>query len=124
MCAVTVLQCPVVTGFDPARIGRIFEVLGDERAEQAICRTLGNMSAELNRMQRDCDARRFEDLRDHARRLSLLARGLGLREVAEAALHVRTCADRDDVIALEAVMARLERGFDVAIGQVWEERLA
>ena len=124
MSAVTILQCPIVTGLDPARLQRIFDVLGDDRAERAICRTLGQMATQLNRMQIECEARRLDDLRSSAQRLAALSRSLGLTEVEEASMHVRTCARQGDGIALEAVMARLERGFDVAIGQVWDGRFA
>ena len=122
MSAVTVLQCPIVTRFNPARLERIFDVLGHDRAEHAICRTLGNMATQLNRMQLQCQSRHLADLGTSARRLAALSRGLGLIEVEEAAIHVHRCAGQGDGIALEAVMARLERGFDVAIGQVWDGR--
>ena len=122
MSAVTVLQCPTVSRTDPARLDRIYEVLGPEKGEQAICRTLGNLAVQVNALQALRATDDYPQMIAHARRIASLARGIGLLEVAEAARHVRTCAAQTEDIALEAVLGRLERGFDVAIGQVWDSR--
>jgi hypothetical protein len=57
-----------------------------------------------------------------ARRVGLVAGRLGLVEVATAAGHVRICLKQADGAAIEATMARLERGFDLAVSEVWNFR--
>jgi hypothetical protein len=57
-----------------------------------------------------------------ARRIGLIATQIGLTEVSTAAGHVVECLEQLDGIALEATLARLERGFDVAVSEIWNYR--
>ena len=47
---------------------------------------------------------------------------IGVVEVGVAATHVRSCLIQQDGVALDATMARLERGFDIAVNEVWNFR--
>ncbi|RYH01545.1 hypothetical protein EU805_12840 [Salipiger sp. IMCC34102] len=122
MSAVTVLQCAVDARCDPSCLSRIYETLGDEKGEQAICRTLGKLAVHLSAIQSLRDVGAGKEIATQAGSMSALAREIGLLEVSEAADHVRTCAEQNEDIALEATLARLERGFDVAVGLVWDLR--
>ena len=122
MSAVTLLQWSATTRTDPARLDRIYDVLGPEKGEQAISRTLGKLAVELTALHDLRETDSYFEMIAHARRVASLARGIGLIEVADAARHLRTCAEQSEDVALEAVLARLERGFDIAIGHVWESR--
>ena len=122
MSIVTVLQCNRTAAMDPGPLSEIYRNLGDKVAEETICRALEDLALRLNGLQDMRNATNFRDLTRQAQRMAAVADGIGLTEVAVAARHVATCAGQQDGVALEATLCRLERGFDLAISQVWDLR--
>ena len=122
MSTVTVLECNRNPAMDPVPLSEIYKDLGDKMAEETICRALEDIAIRLNRLQALREGAAFDELVKQANRLAAVAQGIGLTEVSVAARHVATCARQSDGVALEAVMSRLERGFDLAISQVWDFR--
>lgn len=87
-----------------------------------ICRILEDIARRLDTLQQgleDCD---FASMQKPARRIGLIADQIGLTEVSVAACHVVNCINQADGVALEATIARLERGFDVAVSEIWNFR--
>lgn len=116
------LNCPQHLQFDPAPLQHLFAQKDLHIAEEVVCRMLEDVALRLDMMQRSLAAHDFPQMRQPAKRVGLVAKQLGLVEVATASEHVRACLDQTDGVAIEATMARLERGFDVAVTEVWNFR--
>lgn len=116
---VVVLGCIGQMHFDPAPLRDVFARESQPEAEEIICRMLEDIAVRLDALQRGLAACDFEIMVRPARRIALVASQIGLTEVVCAAQHVRTCLAQEDGVALEATIARLERGFDVAVNEIW-----
>lgn len=119
---VALLNCAARLHFDPAPVKRIYDRLPLHEAEDLICRFLEDIALRLDQLQRGLAGHDVDQMMRPARRVALAAGQMGLLEVAESAKHVRHCLGLNDGVALEAVMARLERAFDVAVNEVWNLR--
>jgi hypothetical protein len=119
---VIILNCPMQLHFDPTPLQRLFAQKDLHTAEEVVCRMLEDIAQRLDMMQRALIAREFDQMDKPAKRISLVSKELGLVEVAIAAGHVRACLDGADGVAIDATMARLERGFDAAVTEVWNFR--
>ncbi|MFT6073435.1 MAG: hypothetical protein ACJAZ1_000341 [Yoonia sp.] len=108
--------------FDPAPLQRLFAQKDLHIAEEVVCRMLENIALRLDMLQRCLAAHEFSQMHKPAKRIGLVAKQLGLAEVAMASEHVRACIDQTVGVAIEATMARLERGFDVAVTEIWNFR--
>lgn len=91
-------------------------------AEEIVCRMLEDIAMRLDMLQRAMAEHTFDTMERPARRIGAIADQMGLTEVAVAVGHVLNCLAQEDGIGLDATMARLERGFDVAVSEVWEFR--
>ena len=119
---VVVLNCPLQLAFDLAPLLHLFNQKELHIAEEVVCRMLEDIALRLDMLQRGLGARDFSKMDKPAKRVGLIAKQLGLIEVAMTADHVRTCLTQVDGVAIEATMARLERGFDVAVSEIWNFR--
>lgn len=120
--AVIALRCPDLLHFDPAPLRRLFVEKDPAIAEDMICRILEDIARRLDALQQGLDDCDFQVMLKPARRIGLVADQIGLTEVSVAAYHVVTCLSQGDGVALAATLARLERGFDVAVSVVWNFR--
>ena len=119
---VITLSCTQSLQFDPEPLQRLFAAKEFHVAEEVVCRMLEDIALRLDMLQRGLASTTFEQMHRPARRIGFVARELGLTEVVAAAEHVRTCLDQADGVAVGATMARLERGFDVAVSEIWNFR--
>ncbi|MGJ8622024.1 MAG: hypothetical protein ACSHW1_04550 [Yoonia sp.] len=119
---VVTLDCPLQWQFDPEPLVQLFQRKGALVAEEIVCRMLENIALRLDAMQQLLQKAAFEDMKKPIKRISMMARELGLAEVTVTAEHMRVCLEQGDGIAIAAVMARLERGFDVAVSEIWSFR--
>lgn len=117
--AVTVLNCPAALRLDPEPLMQIFADQGEVAAEETVCRALEDLARRINDLQSPRERCAFAEIGKPVRRIAAIASQIGLIEVAIAAEGVAKTAQQRDGVALEATMARLERGFDSAISQVW-----
>lgn len=117
---ITVLRCASALRIDPDPLSVIYADLGAEAAEDTICRVLEDIALRLNALQDLRRACQFSDMVSPAQRVSVVARHIGLMEVTIAADHVARTAEQGDGVALEATLSRLERGFDIAISEIWD----
>lgn len=122
MNTVTVLECIRNPAIDPGPLALIYRDLGERAAEETICLALEDLAIRLNRLQDLRNIAGFADLARQSDRMAAIALGIGLTEVVTAARHVADCARQTDPVALEATLSRLERGFDLAISQIWDVR--
>ncbi len=119
---VIVLRCADPLHFDPTALNALFAKKGVVEAEEVVCRVLEDIAMRLDMLQQGRSQSQFDRMFKPARRIGLVAGQIGLTEVAAAAGHVVTCLEQMDGIALEATLARLERGFDVAVSEIWNYR--
>ncbi len=119
---VVVLDCTLQLHFDPEPLRRLFAHKELHVAEEAVCRLLEDIALRLDALQRGLAVSAFGEMQQPAKRIAMMARELGLIEVANAADHVGTCLAQADGVAIESVIARLERGFDLAVSEIWSLR--
>lgn len=119
---VVVLNCQHRMFFDPSPLVRLFAEKDSDDAEAIVCRMLEDIALRLDMLQRARAADAFAKMQRPAVRIGVVADHIGLTEVSVAAGHVCACIGQKDWIALDATMARLERGFDMAVSEVWNFR--
>ena len=100
----------------------IFAVKGQAEAEEMICRVLEDIAHRLYALQVAKDYHAFDQVAKPARRITQVAAQIGLTDVSRTAAHVATAARQADGVALSATLAWLERGFDIAVTEIWTFR--
>lgn len=119
---VIVLCCCAPPRLETGPLKQLFAAKETAEAEALICRTLEDIARRLDALQQGLFACDFSVMIRPARRINLVADQIGLTEVSVAARHVATCLLQNDGVALQATIARLERGFDMAVNDVWNLR--
>lgn len=119
---VIVLRCADPLHFDPSALNRLFTERDPDEVEEVVCRVLEDIAMRLDMLQQGRCCSDFAAMMTPARRIATVAGQIGLVEVSVAAVHVLKCLEQMDGIALEATLARLERGFDIAVAEVWNYR--
>ena len=119
---VVALQSRRADHFDPTPLVRLAADLAPHVVDEVICEMLEGLAGCLERLRELLAQGEIDSMHRPAGRLSALARDLGMIEVGRASHHVRDCLLQHNLVALDATMARLERGFDVAVSEVWSFR--
>lgn len=118
--AVAVMRCPPVARINIGPIANLYEDLGADAAEDTICRVLEDIAGRLNALHALRNRCEFDKIAAPANRIRSIALQIGLDEVGVAAEAVADTSSQGDAVALEATLSRLERGFDAALGQIWD----
>ena len=118
--SVLVLHCRQTASLDPCPVDHIFAVKGQAEAEEMICRVLEDIAHRLYALKVDHHA--FDQVAKPACRITQVAAQIGLTDVSRTAAHVATAARQADGVALSATLVRLERGFDIAVTEIWTFR--
>lgn len=118
--SVTYLQCRRMTGIDPDPVCAIFATKAQTEAEAMVCRVLEDIAYRLDLLEQAKTAHEFAQMVVPAQRVGTVAQQMGLLEVAIAARHLAVAAEQADGVALHAIMARMEHGFDLAVTEVWQ----
>lgn len=106
--------------FNPDRLERLCNEIGELRAEHEVARALQDLSAHLDEvMQIDpiSDAHRLVAV---LRALVATSDYIGMATLARVGRDVQTCLRRDDVVALMSTHARLMRVGDRSIRAIWD----
>ncbi len=119
---VVVLRCADPLHFDPSVLNRLSIEKEPAEIDEVVCRVLEDIARRLDVLQQGRSESDFAVMLRPARRIHTVAGHIGLTEVSVAAEHVIKCLEQMDGIALEATLARLERGFDIAVSEVWNYR--
>ncbi|WP_341367925.1 hypothetical protein [Yoonia sp. BS5-3] len=119
---VIVLCCADPVHFDPSVLNRLFAEKDPDEAEEVVCRVLEDIAKRLDILQQGRSESDLDKMITPAKRIETVAEQIGLGEVSVAAAHVARCIEQHDGVALDATLARLERGFDIAVSEVWEYR--
>ena len=120
--SVSVLHCRQTASLDPCPVDHIFAVKGQAEAEEIICRVLEDIAHRLYALQVAKYYHAFDQVAKPARRITQVAAQIGLTDVSRTAAHVATAVRQADGVALSATLARLERGFDIAVTEIWTFR--
>lgn len=106
---------------DMHRLEEIVRELGENNASQVINAALEQLALALTRTVSAADRTELADVVAHADRLSRLAWQVGLVTLAGVAIDVGSCAERREMAALAATVARLRRIGNQSLTQIWDQ---
>lgn len=119
---VTSLQQREPVLLDNDRLNDLYTQLGQQAAEDVVCRALEEMAARLSQIDKSYCAGEWSDLRKNARGLGAIADQLGIMLLAKVARDVKDCVDLGDPVATAATLARLMRVGEASLTEVWDMR--
>jgi hypothetical protein len=102
------------------RLEALYASVGERQAEEIICRAMEELAMRLALMERAYSAGEMVPLAKGARGLVKIADQVGMTKLASVATDVAECAERADVPALGATIARLIRISDRSLTAVWD----
>lgn len=105
---------------DQDRLGALYSQLGEEGAEDVVCRALEELALRLshsNTLYRDGQ---WVALRKNTRSLIAIAEQIGMRVLARVAADVTICIDQGNSIATAATLSRLIRVGERSLTAVWD----
>lgn len=105
---------------DPDRLEALYLQLGENSAEDVVCRAIEELAIRLahcERLWRDQD---WMGLRKSARSLIAIAEQIGMTELARVAGDVTNAIDASDMAALGATLFRLIRIGERSLLAVWD----
>lgn len=105
---------------DMHRLEEIVRELGENTAAQVINAALEQLALALTSTVTAADRADLAIVVTHADRLSRLAWQVGLVTLAGVAIDVGSCAERRDMGALAATVARLRRIGNQSLTQIWD----
>jgi hypothetical protein len=116
------LQCRGPVARDSVDLVAGFAQLRGPDGDDLICQILENIAAWLDLVQEQATQDCAAGVVRGCQRIADIAGQIGLVEMGRAALHVAHCAQAGDRIGQAATLARLERGFDLAVADIWALR--
>ncbi len=105
---------------NPERLAELCAKLGVREAEDTICRTMEELAVRLSFTERQWRQRNLPELRKSVRALVSIADRVGLHCMACVAADAVVCLDRQDEVALSAVLNRLIRLGEGALTAIWD----
>ena len=117
---VTALKPGERVRLDTDRIETLYQQLGEQGAEDVVCRALEEIAARLCEAGQEYRAGRFDRMRKGCRGLVGMAEEVGLPLMAQVARDVTACIDSGDGTALAASFARLMRIAERSLCDIWE----
>lgn len=111
----------ILEGVDiaPHRVDEIVSELGEMAAHSLIGTALEQLALTLRTVMQAADAGDLAQVTSQMDRLSRLAWQVGLISLASVAVDVGRCAEKRDLQALAATVARLQRVGKSSLTQVW-----
>lgn len=108
--------------FDPDRLTELYVELGEDAAENVVCRALEELSVKLRRIEAAFWSREINAVHENAKGLVAVADQIGMHSLARVASDVTACVDAGDVVALGGTLARLLRVGDQSLSTIWDEQ--
>ena len=105
---------------DCATLGRLYAEMGEVRADAALARALAELANRLAVIERSFYDGDIPVLAKSARGLVAITEQIGLQTLAQVAGDVAYLAQRRDLTALAAALARLVRLGDQSITAIWD----
>lgn len=106
--------------FNPDRLERLCDEIGEIRAEHEVASALQAISTHLQTLRRIQLAGAAECIAGPARDLATASDRIGMASLARVARDVLTCLDRRDPVSLAATHARLLRVGERSIHSIWD----
>ena len=116
---VTILMQTERVWLDGDRLAALYAELGENGAEDMVCRAMEELSARLAHAGRLFRDGQGADLRKNLRSIAAIAEQIGLRMLAQVARDVILCTEAGDANAMAATLARLMRIGDRSLTEVW-----
>lgn len=120
MALVSVLNVVEEIRLDSERLGNLYRQLGDQGAEDVVCRAMEELAVRLADLDQHYRERSFDQVARLARSLIAISEQIGMLGLSRVAADVASCARRPDVPALAATLARLGRVADRSLTEVWD----
>ncbi|MCU0911195.1 MAG: hypothetical protein MUE98_07580 [Rhodobacteraceae bacterium] len=120
MTRLTRLRPDEMVRLERGQIAALYDSVGKAQAEEIICRAMEELAMRLALMERAYAAAELPALAKSARGLVAIAGQVGMSALARVAADVAACADRRDMPALGATLARLMRISDRSLTAVWD----
>ncbi|MDF1856352.1 MAG: hypothetical protein P1U48_13020 [Pseudooceanicola sp.] len=105
---------------DRDRLAELTSQLGEQEAENIICRAMEELAVRLSFTERQFRQGKYAEIRKSARALVAIADQIGMYALARVAGDVIACVDRGDEVALTAVLARLMRIGEQSLAAIWD----
>lgn len=102
------------------RLAELYVQLGESGAQDVICRAMQELALRLGSLEEAYARGDHAALAKGARGLVGIADQVGMASLARVAEHVQECTNRQDPVALPAVLARLLRIGDSSLTAVWD----
>lgn len=116
---VTLLRQRETVRLDPDRLDDLFLKLGQNAAEDVVCRSLEELAARLTHVEASYREDRLDDLRKNVRSLAAIADQLGMPALTRVTHDVMYCLDQSDPVAQAATLARLLRVGETSLTEIW-----
>ena len=107
---------------DPDRLTTLYAQLGEDGAEDVICRAMEELAVRLTYAERMYRSGQTGDLRKSVRSMAAIAEQIGMNLLARVARDVTAPIDPADDNELAAPLARLLRIGERSLSAVWEMR--
>lgn len=117
---VSVLRPDEPARFNPDRLERLCNEIGEVRAEHEVASALQTISTHLMDMRRIHPVQASGDLLVPARHLAVASDRIGMATLARVARDVLACVRSGDSVALAAIHARLLRVGERSIHAIWD----
>ena len=106
--------------FDPNRLEELYEQLGENAAENVVCRALEELSIKLRKIEAAFWNGELKTVSENAKSLVTVADQIGMHSLARVAGDVAICVDRGDSVAVGGTLARLLRVGDQSLSSIWD----
>lgn len=94
---------------DPERLATLYVEMGEHRAHRVVSRAMRDLDQTIAQTLKAFDTGSVSDIAACADRVERIAEPLGLSDLARVAADVIDLCDNADVVALAAVLARMQR---------------
>lgn len=105
---------------DSDRLDMLYSKLGDENADDVLCRAMEEMAIRIKQSEGMYRAGAMRELRKTVHSLIAIADQIGMQTLARVAQDVVNCIDSGDWVALGATIARLMRSSDQSLTAIWD----
>ncbi|TNF19236.1 MAG: hypothetical protein EP318_15905 [Rhodobacteraceae bacterium] len=105
---------------DQDRIEDLYRRMGDESAEDVVCRALEEIAVRMSYANKLHRRGELTEMRKCLRSLSKIADQIGMTALSRVARDVCTCIDQQDTVALAATVSRLARTGERSLTAIWD----
>ncbi len=94
---------------DDSAVTELRQMMGESRFQEVVEESAFQLIEKLCQIEKAVNARAFEDVFRLSKRVSLMSIQVGMEDFAHVAEDLQACSETGDLVAIEAVAARLSR---------------